>query len=332
MSTILWDVFKHFLVVAVVFYLAFSSMDTQGYYMEKSLKSRFPTFQKINTLDKVWTWSYNELQKVLFGHPGSKLLDDQSYRVGAAAFKQFRSQKGHCRTDVATFPHCKIDFSLKKYESAKFGVGWRALSDSRINVTDLTIKDANTTDVPDTNINATFVNDTNINATDSRETNMTASVEIDNDINSTERERNRRQRDVSDDWDIGHGSVEKDDPSVARSMASAWVYTSGSSLPYSGQVDTYTDGAYMFGVGNDPRQSVLAMRHLQENGWLDDFTEAVLVEINAYNANTNLFAVITLLVEFVAGRGAKTSQGIHMFKLYSYVGTSGQLNIAFQRG
>ncbi|XP_078594331.1 polycystin-1-like protein 2 [Branchiostoma floridae x Branchiostoma japonicum] len=330
MSTILWDVFKHFLVVAVVFYLAFSSMDTQGYYMEKSLKSRFPTFKKINTLDKVWTWSYNELQKVLFGHPGSKLLDDQSYRVGAAAFKQFRSQKGHCRTDVATFPHCKIDYSLKKYESAKFGVGWRALSDSRINETDLTIKDTNTTDVPDTNINATFVNDTNINATDSRESNMTASVEIGNDITSTERERNRRPRDVSNDRDIGYGSVEKDDSSVARSMASAWVYTSGSSLAYSGQVDTYTDGAYMFEVGNDPRQSVLAMRHLQENGWLDDFTEAVVVEINAYNANANLFAVITLLVEFVAGRGAKTSQRIHMFKLYSYVGTSGQLNIAFQ--
>ncbi|XP_066282651.1 polycystin-1-like protein 2 [Branchiostoma lanceolatum] len=254
MSTILWDVFKHFLVVAVVFYLAFSSMDTQGYYMEKSLKSRFPTFKKVNTFDKVWNWSSAELTKVLFARPGSKLLDDQSYRVGAAAFKQFRSRKGDCLTEVATFPHCKIDYSLTKYQSGEFGIGWRSISDSSINVTDATV----------------------------------------------------------------------------NNMASAWVFTPGSSLPYGGQVGTYADGAYMFEIGDDPRQADLTMKHLQKHEWLDDFTEAVVVEINAYNANANLFAVITLLVEFVAGRGAKTTQDIRMFKLYSYVGTAGQLNIAFQ--
>ncbi|KAI8514732.1 Vacuolar protein sorting-associated protein 54, partial [Branchiostoma belcheri] len=280
MSTILWDVFKHFLAVAVVFYLAFSSMDTQGYYMEKSLKSRFPTFRKLQTIasknnyyrlsffprtikewnelepsvhtfDKFWTWSYTELQKGLFARSGSKLLDDQSYRVGVAAVKQFRSRQGICRTSVATFPHCKTDYSLQKYQDAEFAVGWRSLSD-----------------------------------------------------NSTS--------------------------SFVRSMMSPWVFTPGSSLPYSGQVGTYTDGAYMFTIGTDARQAVLTMNHLQEHGWLDVFTEAVAVEINAYNANANLFAVITLLIEFVAGRGAKTSQNIHMFKLYSYVGTTGQLNIAFQ--
>ncbi|XP_078674748.1 polycystin-1-like protein 2 [Branchiostoma floridae x Branchiostoma belcheri] len=251
MSTILWDVFKHFLAVAVVFYLAFSSMDTQGYYMEKSLKSRFPTFRKVHTFDKFWTWSYTKLQNGLFARSGSKLLDDQSYRVGVAAIKQFRSRQGICRTSVATFPHCKTDYSLQKYQDAEFGVGWRSLSD-----------------------------------------------------NSTS--------------------------SFVRSMMSPWVFTPGSSLPYSGQVGTYTDGAYMFTIGTDARQAVHTMNHLQEHGWLDVFTEAIAVEINAYNANANLFAVITLLIEFVAGRGAKTSQNIHMFKLYSYVGTSGQLNIAFQ--
>ncbi|CAH1264358.1 PKD1L3 [Branchiostoma lanceolatum] len=47
MRAILWDVFKHFLVVAVVFYIAFSSGATVGYHMHKSLKGRFPTFKKV---------------------------------------------------------------------------------------------------------------------------------------------------------------------------------------------------------------------------------------------------------------------------------------------
>ncbi|XP_078674288.1 polycystin-1-like protein 2 [Branchiostoma floridae x Branchiostoma belcheri] len=255
MRTILWDVFKHFLVVTVVFYLAFSSAATVGYHMNKSLNGRFPNFTKINSIDKLWSWSNTELLGVLFAQNGSKLLDDQSYRVGAAAFKQFRSRPGDCRTNITRFPTCKLDYTMEQYEEREFAVAWRSLPE---------------TDVNGTRCRPNCANDT------------------------------------------------------------AWTFTKGKSLPYFGQVRTYTDGAYMFEIGDDPEQAVFTMDHLQENGWLDGFTEAVVVEINAYNANADLFAVITLIVEFVAGRGTTASRNIHVFKLSSYVGTSGHLMIGFQ--
>ncbi|XP_078594329.1 polycystin-1-like protein 2 [Branchiostoma floridae x Branchiostoma japonicum] len=255
MRTILWDVFKHFLVVAVVFYLAFSSSATVGHHMHKSLKQRFPTFKKVDSVDKLWSWSNTELLGVLFTLNGSKLLDDQSYRVGAAAFKQFRSRPGDCRTNITTFPRCKLDYTMTQHEEGDFAVGWRPLPKAVVNAT-------------------------------------------------------RCRGDCSN--------------------GTAWTFTEGKSLPYSGQVKTYVDGAYMFEIGNDPEQAALVMERLQERGWLDGFTEAVVVEINAYNANADLFAVITLLVEFVAGRGTTPTLNIHIFKLSSYVGTSGQLMIGFQ--
>ncbi|KAI8514731.1 hypothetical protein Bbelb_073220 [Branchiostoma belcheri] len=255
MRTILWDVFKHFLVVTVVFYLAFSSAATVGYHMNKSLNGRFPNFTKINSIDKLWSWSNTELLGVLFTQNGSKLLDDQSYRVGAAAFKQFRSRPGDCRTNITPFPTCKLDYTMEQHEERDFAVAWRSLPE---------------TDVNGTRCRPNCANDT------------------------------------------------------------AWTFTKGKSLPYFGQVRTYTDGAYMFEIGDDPEQAVFTMEHLQENGWLDGFTEAVVVEINAYNANADLFAVITLIVEFVAGRGTTASRNVHVFKLSSYVGTSGHLMIGFQ--
>ncbi|KAI8514730.1 hypothetical protein Bbelb_073210, partial [Branchiostoma belcheri] len=255
MRTILWDVFKHFLVVTVVFYLAFSSAATVGYHMNKSLNARFPTFKKIKSIDKLWSWSNTELLGVLFAQNGSKLLDDQSYRVGAAAFKQFRSRPGDCRTNITRFPTCKLDYTMEQHEERDFAVAWRSLPD---------------TDVNGTRCRPNCANDT------------------------------------------------------------AWTFTKGKSLPYFGQVRTYTDGAYMFEIGDDPEQAVFTMEHLQENGWLDGFTEAVVVEINAYNANADLFAVITLIVEFVAGRGTTATRNVHVFKLSSYVGTSGHLMIGFQ--
>ncbi|XP_019631004.1 PREDICTED: polycystic kidney disease protein 1-like 2 [Branchiostoma belcheri] len=253
MNVILWDVTKHFLVVAVVFYLAFSSVPMHGYFMQKALNNTFSSIKMVKSVDSVWYWANAELLKILFAQPESTILDDQSYRVGAAAFKQFRSRPGACVANTMPLPICKLDYSLSQYENGDFGVGWRPLWD----------------------------------------TNVTNS-------------------------------------SFTASVASAWVFTPGTSFPYGGQVDAYTDGAYMFEIGNDPRQAVLTMKHLQEHGWLDDFTEAVIVEINAYNANADLFAVIDLKVEFQAGRAATTTIDIHIFKLYSYLGTAGQLTIAFQ--
>ncbi|CAH1263346.1 PKD1L3 [Branchiostoma lanceolatum] len=302
MNTILWDVTKHFLVVAVVFYLAFSSVPINGYFMHKALKNTFSPIKMVKSVDGVWRWANTELLKVLFVQPASSILDDQSYRVGAAAFKQFRSRPGACIPNTMVLPVCKLDYSLTQYENGDFGVGWRPLVDT--NVTNIPLGQRNSRREV-----LRFL----ANVTSRRRPYGKLGDVVD---------FTSRWNDYYEKW--------KNDTSFAASMASAWVFTPGASFRYSGQVDSYTDGAYMFEIGNDPRHAVITMKHLQENGWLDDFTEAVIVEINAYNANADLFAVIDLQVEFQAGRTAVTTKNIHIFKLYSYLGTAGQLTIAFQ--
>ncbi|XP_078674701.1 polycystin-1-like protein 2 [Branchiostoma floridae x Branchiostoma belcheri] len=302
MNAILWDVTKHFLVVAVVFYLAFSSVPMHGYFMQKALNNTFSSIKMVKSVDSVWYWANAELLKILFAQPESTILDDQSYRVGAAAFKQFRSRPGACVANTMSLPICKLDYSLSQYESRDLGVGWRPLLDT--NVTNIPLRRRH----PRRDVLRLLAN-------------------------ATSRQRPYgRLGDVVDFFSRWHGYYEqiRNDSSFTASVASAWVFTPGTSFPYGGQVDAYTDGAYMFEIGNDPRQAVLTMKHLQEHGWLDDFTEAVIVEINAYNANADLFAVIDLQVEFQAGRAATTTIDTHVFKLYSYLGTAGQLTIAFQ--
>ncbi|CAH1263318.1 PKD1L3 [Branchiostoma lanceolatum] len=302
MNTILWDVTKHFLVVAVVFYLAFSSVPMHGYFMHKALKNTFSPIKMVKSVDGVWRWANTELLKVLFAQPASSILDDQSYRVGAAAFKQFRSRPGACISNTMALPVCKLDYSLTQYENGDFGVGWQPLLDT------------NVTNIP-------------LGRSHSRREVLRFLANV-----TSRRRPYGKLGDVVDFTSRWNDYYEtwKNDSTFAASMASAWVFTPGASFRYSGQVDTYTDGAYMFEIGNDPRQAVITMKHLQENGWLDDFTKAIIVEINAYNANADLFAVVDLQVEFQAGRTAVTTKDIHIFKLYSYLGTAGQLTIAFQ--
>eukprot|EP00058_Branchiostoma_floridae_P027767 XP_002613258.1 hypothetical protein BRAFLDRAFT_68223 [Branchiostoma floridae] len=66
MNTILWDVTKHFLVVAVVFYLAFSSVPMHGYFMYKALNNTFSSIKMCSALHRFPLACLDEEQ---FGFP-----------------------------------------------------------------------------------------------------------------------------------------------------------------------------------------------------------------------------------------------------------------------
>lgn len=42
------------------------------------------------------------------------------------------------------------------------------------------------------------------------------------------------------------------------------------------------------------------LEYLFRNKWLDDYTRAIFVEFTVYNANVNLFCIVTLLLETAA--------------------------------
>lgn len=42
------------------------------------------------------------------------------------------------------------------------------------------------------------------------------------------------------------------------------------------------------------------LQYLHDNTWLDVYTRAVFVEFTVYNANVNLFCIVTLMLESTA--------------------------------
>lgn len=43
-----------------------------------------------------------------------------------------------------------------------------------------------------------------------------------------------------------------------------------------------------------------ALQYLYDNTWIDVYTQAVFVEFTVYNANVNLFCIVTLMFETTA--------------------------------
>ncbi len=64
---------------------------------------------------------------------------------------------------------------------------------------------------------------------------------------------------------------------------------------------------------------------MEESGWLDYNTRAVFFEFNVWNPNTNLFNMVTLLVEFSTSTYSTFSHTIETVRLYRYNGGGGVL-------
>jgi len=80
-------------------------------------------------------------------------------------------------------------------------------------------------------------------------------------------------------------------------------------FPYFGQHGTYHAGGYNVPLGKTRASGLRLATFLQQRGWLDERTRAVIVELILYNPHANLFSMVTLVVEFTnlgaAYRGAE---------------------------
>ena len=64
---------------------------------------------------------------------------------------------------------------------------------------------------------------------------------------------------------------------------------------------------------------------MKDANWLDNNTRAVFLEFNVWNANTNLFNMVTILMEFSTTGYSMASHTIETVQLYRYNGTNGVL-------
>ncbi|XP_068549884.1 polycystin-1-like protein 3 [Anas acuta] len=104
-------------------------------------------------------------------------------------------------------------------------------------------------------------------------------------------------------------------------LTSAWQYQSQSELrgqPVWGKLAVYRGGGYVIHLGTDPNNASRILQYLFNNVWLDTFTRAVFVEFTVYNANVNLFCIISLMFETNALGAFFTSAELQSVRLYPY--------------
>ncbi|NXV60184.1 PK1L2 protein, partial [Molothrus ater] len=110
-------------------------------------------------------------------------------------------------------------------------------------------------------------------------------------------------------------------PDNSSDLSSAWHYQSQSKLrghPSWGKFAVYSGGGYVIHLGTDPKNASRILQYLFNNVWLDTFTRAVFVEFTVYNANVNLFCIISLMFESNALGAFFTSAELQSVRLYPY--------------
>ena len=94
-------------------------------------------------------------------------------------------------------------------------------------------------------------------------------------------------------------------------------------FPYWGTISMYSGGGYKANLGYDQKTAYTVVADLHSNGWLDVQTRAVFVEFTVYNANTNLFGMLSIFIEFPPSSGAVTKVQYESARFYLQL-TGGQ--------
>ena len=94
-------------------------------------------------------------------------------------------------------------------------------------------------------------------------------------------------------------------------------------FPNWGTVAWYSGSGYATNLGYDQETSYTVIADLHSNGWIDVQTRAVFVEFTVYNANTNLFGIITIFIEFLPSSSAITKVDFQSSRFYLHL-TGGQ--------
>lgn len=117
------------------------------------------------------------------------------------------------------------------------------------------------------------------------------------------------------------------------SCPSRWVHNGALELrgyPFWGKLTLYSGGGYPAELGYDYPTALTVIADLHSHNWIDAQTRAVFVEFTVYNANTNLFGIAFMFVEFLPTGGAFPYAHFAVSRLYSYVGPFSNFILACQ--
>ncbi|XP_042342348.1 polycystic kidney disease protein 1-like 2 [Plectropomus leopardus] len=104
---------------------------------------------------------------------------------------------------------------------------------------------------------------------------------------------------------------------------SPWIYQSQGKLrafPIWGSVMLYRGGGFVIDLGPDLQNSSSSLQYLHDNTWFDMYTQAIFVEFTVYNANVNLFCIVTLMLETTAIGAFQFRSELQSVRLYQSTG------------
>lgn len=97
---------------------------------------------------------------------------------------------------------------------------------------------------------------------------------------------------------------------------------------YWGYWTMYSGGGYIANLGNHKQGALSLVDELEGAGWVDHDTRAIIFEFNMWNANTNLFNLFVLSLEFPPPGGLCLWNMIEAVNLYRYSGPGGVMNLS----
>ncbi|KAA0723782.1 Polycystic kidney disease protein 1-like 2 PC1-like 2 protein [Triplophysa tibetana] len=137
-----------------------------------------------------------------------------------------------------------------------------------------------------------------------------------------------------DDEDMGSYDLDWQEPNSANgSVDTIWSYQSQSTLrgyPVWGDIALYRGGGYVVDLGADKENASSKLQYLFDSTWLDTFTRAIFVEFTVYNANVNLFCLVTLMLERTAVGAFQYRGVIQSVRVYQSTGGFQSFLIASQ--
>ncbi|XP_056121756.1 polycystic kidney disease protein 1-like 2 [Rhinichthys klamathensis goyatoka] len=109
----------------------------------------------------------------------------------------------------------------------------------------------------------------------------------------------------------------------SEDTVTAWQYQSQSTLkavPVWGMIALYRGGGYVMDLGSDRQNASRKLQYLFDSTWLDVYTRAVFAEFTVYNANVNLFCIVTLILESTAVGAFQFRSVVQSVRLYQSTG------------
>ena len=110
-----------------------------------------------------------------------------------------------------------------------------------------------------------------------------------------------------------------------------WAYRDSAGLPYSGKNYAYATGGYYLDVPfRSFKKALKAVQQLRAQRWLDNSTAAVIVEMNIFNAQLNLFLPVKIVFEALEAGGMTYHTRIYPLQLYLYFGANAIIALMIQ--